>query len=261
MARPWAVDPADVPGAGELLERLTRQGPPHDPSAAPRRRHPRRPAHPRRARRSHVRAHADLRRRAEVRHRLSRGPSLGATSRTSGELLARAPGIGQAVRIMIVASRPMRYRILGPILLGEAGDRLPAGGSNQIALLACLLLNPNRGVTSDRLLAALWGDDHVASKRLQMTVTRLRRGLEPFGGGSALRTIPGGYVLVVAPGELDAEVFERRIDEGCAALGVRRPCCSGRDPARRPGALARRAAGRRRLHGVRSGGDQTARGA
>jgi DNA-binding SARP family transcriptional activator len=79
-------------------------------------------------------------------------------------------------------------------------------------------------VSSDRLIDALWGDLGRAGalKRVQVAVTRLRRALDRdgVGGESVLRTVAGGYLLEVRPGELDAEVFHRRLEEGCHALAA-----------------------------------------
>jgi class 3 adenylate cyclase/DNA-binding SARP family transcriptional activator/tetratricopeptide (TPR) repeat protein len=88
-------------------------------------------------------------------------------------------------------------------------------------LLALLLVNANRALSSDRLVDELWGDRGPAAvKRLQAAVLRLRRALDRDGGsgGSVLRTVAGGYRLAVGPGELDAEVFEARLQHGCRAL-------------------------------------------
>jgi DNA-binding SARP family transcriptional activator len=118
----------------------------------------------------------------------------------------------------------VRYAILGPVELcdGERGVRV--GGPRQVALLALLLLNAGRAVSSDRLIDALWGDLSRAGalKRLQVAITRLRRALDSDGaqGEPVLRTVAGGYLLAVRPGELDAEVFQERVQEGRRALQV-----------------------------------------
>ncbi|MCA1698303.1 MAG: AAA family ATPase, partial [Actinobacteria bacterium] len=58
-----------------------------------------------------------------------------------------------------------------------------------------------------------------AVKRLQAAIVRLRRTLDGSGGGkSVLRTVAGGYVLAVRGGELDADVFQARMEEGRRAL-------------------------------------------
>jgi len=90
-----------------------------------------------------------------------------------------------------------------------------------VALLALLALRANRAVSSDVLIDALWGDERAgARKRLQMAVVRLRQALGPLGadGMPVVRTVGGGYLLALPEGELDAEVFRRRLEEGRAAL-------------------------------------------
>jgi len=120
------------------------------------------------------------------------------------------------------ANRGTRYAILGPLALYE-GERVQAvGGPRQVALLALLLVHANRAVSNDRLIDALWRDrDPVgAVKCLRVAVTRLRRtldGADP-GSESPLRTVSGGYLLAVGPGELDADVFEAGVRDGRRAL-------------------------------------------
>ncbi len=52
----------------------------------------------------------------------------------------------------------MEFRILGPLQVLDEGRELPLGGAKQRALLAVLLLDPNRVVSRDRLIDALWGE-------------------------------------------------------------------------------------------------------
>lgn len=90
----------------------------------------------------------------------------------------------------------MKFAILGPIELRARELRSAAGGPQQIALLAFLLLNANRAVSSDRLHDALWSAQEPAgaSKRVQVAIARLRRSLVPLendGAGPALRTVSG----------------------------------------------------------------------
>jgi DNA-binding SARP family transcriptional activator len=53
-----------------------------------------------------------------------------------------------------------------------------------------------------------------------MAIARLRNALEPLSGvdGSRLQTVRGGYLLSVAPGELDADVFHAGVHAGTRAL-------------------------------------------
>jgi DNA-binding SARP family transcriptional activator/tetratricopeptide (TPR) repeat protein len=116
----------------------------------------------------------------------------------------------------------VRYAILGPVELRDGGRRVSVGGPRQVALLALLLLNANRGLSNDRLIDALWGDlgRAGAAKRVQAAILRLRRALDRDRGSSesVLRTVADGYLLAVGPDELDAEVFQMRVREGCRLL-------------------------------------------
>jgi DNA-binding SARP family transcriptional activator len=104
----------------------------------------------------------------------------------------------------------VRYRILGPLDLAT-----PDGGSVSLGpklrrLLTALLLHADETVTIGQLVVCLWGGDPPKDPRsaLHVHVVRLRRHL-----GEDLRTTASGYVLSVQPGELDAEVFERRVGQ------------------------------------------------
>jgi DNA-binding SARP family transcriptional activator len=91
-----------------------------------------------------------------------------------------------------------------------------------VALLTYLLLQANRPVLNDALVDALWetADPRSGVRRLHVAVARLRKTLEKTstGGESRLQTSPGGYLLALAPGELDAEAFESGLEQGRAAL-------------------------------------------
>ena len=111
----------------------------------------------------------------------------------------------------------MDFRILGPLEVSANGERLSIGGPKPRALLAILLLNADRVVSSDRLVEALWGDMPPAAARhtLEVNVSRLRKTLGASNAGdSALVTRAPGYLLHVQPGELDLHRFERLLAEG-----------------------------------------------
>ena len=77
------------------------------------------------------------------------------------------------------------------------------GGSKPRLVLVQLLLNPNRVVSSDALIDALWGDDPPPSARrsLQAHVAKLRAALG--GDAGPVRSQPPGYVLVVDEDQVD----------------------------------------------------------
>jgi DNA-binding SARP family transcriptional activator len=138
--------------------------------------------------------------------------------------LALRPGLGQAVGVSQAcgSGAMVRYAILGSVELCDGERRVGVGGPRQVALLALLLVNANRALSTDRLIDALWHDRDAAGslKRLRMAIARLRGALDPGGvqGESVLRTTAGGYLLAVRPGELDADVFQARVVEGRSAL-------------------------------------------
>ncbi|MFC4033525.1 BTAD domain-containing putative transcriptional regulator [Streptomyces polygonati] len=86
----------------------------------------------------------------------------------------------------------------------------PFGSAKTRALLAALLATPGRTVSPGALKSALWGDrpPPTASASLHNHVARLRKLLAQEGRGDArLRAVPPGYLLDVADGELDAQLF------------------------------------------------------
>src|SRR4051812_20935072 len=119
-------------------------------------------------------------------------------------------------------SRMLKFTILGPIEVSDGERRLSVGGPRQVALLTFLLVHANQATSTDQLIDAVWGDQDVrgAVKRLQVAITRLRKTLDcgDDAAESRLRTTVGGYVLAVAPGELDADIFEARLQDGRRAL-------------------------------------------
>ena len=116
----------------------------------------------------------------------------------------------------------MEFRILGPLEVHCGGRPVALGGAKQRALLAILLLNPNRVVASDRLIEELWGETppESATKGLQGYVSALRKVLDHGGGGArdVLVTRPPGYAILVEPEQLDLGRFERLRDEARDAV-------------------------------------------
>jgi YVTN family beta-propeller protein len=120
----------------------------------------------------------------------------------------------------------LRYRILGPLEIGDGGAPRRISSAKQRALLAVLLLHANEVVPADRLIDELWGESppETAAKSLQIYVSRLRKAFRASGSGGrglgsdALVTRPGGYMIRVEPDELDLERFEALLGEGDTAL-------------------------------------------
>jgi DNA-binding SARP family transcriptional activator len=106
----------------------------------------------------------------------------------------------------------MEFRILGPLEVVDAGGAVPLGGVKQRTLLALLLLTPNRPVSVDRLIGALWSDEPpaAASNALQFHVSQLRKVL---GDGASIVTQEPGYLIRIDPVQLDLLRFERLVSE------------------------------------------------
>src|SRR5215211_9541975 len=111
----------------------------------------------------------------------------------------------------------MEFRVLGTIeVAGRVAGPSPPGAKER-AILARLLLDPGRTVPADALLDAAW--DHVprdvAARSLAVRVANLRAFLEPGrerGEPSSLLVRDGaGYRLAIAPEQVDAQRFERRV--------------------------------------------------
>jgi DNA-binding SARP family transcriptional activator/DNA-binding CsgD family transcriptional regulator len=135
-------------------------------------------------------------------------------------LFVLAPCAGGSVALEAVGVS--HFLVLGPVEAWTDEQRVVLGGPQQLVLLSFLLLNANRAVSADAVIDAVWGGERAgaAKHRLQTGVSRLRRALEPLDGQDRprLRTISGGYLLSVAPGELDAEVLADGVREGRRAL-------------------------------------------
>jgi DNA-binding SARP family transcriptional activator len=114
-----------------------------------------------------------------------------------------------------------RFGILGRLQVRDgSGRQVPLGGWRVRELLAVLLLHPNVALSKDRLVDTMWGEAAGAGAgiTLRTHVGAVRRVLSAAGVGDTLQTVPGGYVLVLDPGDLDAEAFELLVRRGQEAL-------------------------------------------
>lgn len=111
--------------------------------------------------------------------------------------------------------------MLGPLVVVVDGEERAVPGDKLQALLARLLLERNRPVTTERLVDDLWGGEAPATARqsLHAHVARLRRLLASGDDGQVLGNDGRGYVLTVEDEQLDAERFRQLV---AAAREVRR---------------------------------------
>jgi DNA-binding SARP family transcriptional activator/Tfp pilus assembly protein PilF len=101
----------------------------------------------------------------------------------------------------------------------DGSDSVTIRAAQQRVVLAILLCEANQVVTVDRLIDELWGEEPPARavNTVQAYVLRLRRALDDRSGQTLVTRRPG-YQLVVADGELDAQVFEQASAAGHRAL-------------------------------------------
>src|SRR3954454_7978787 len=106
----------------------------------------------------------------------------------------------------------MDFRVLGPLEVSDCGRAVALGGVKQRSLVAILLQHPNAIVSTDHLLAELWGDapPPSADNSIHVYVSRLRKEFGP----DRLITRPPGYALRVDASELDLAKFKRLRAEG-----------------------------------------------
>lgn len=117
----------------------------------------------------------------------------------------------------------MLFRVLGGLeTRSTGGEPVRLGAAKHRVLLAILLLEANKPVHAERIMAALWPDrpPRSAPAVLRTYVSALRRslGLAGTDGAAALLSVPGGYRLRVEPADLDLLVCGDLYRRGRVAL-------------------------------------------
>lgn len=109
-----------------------------------------------------------------------------------------------------------QFRLLGPLEVRLDGSVVLLRAGKHRALLAALLLRPNRVVPVTELVEHVWGDTPPARTRgtLQTYVMRLRAAL---GDPSLIQTAPDGYRMRVDPLAVDVHRFADAAARGRAA--------------------------------------------
>ena len=112
------------------------------------------------------------------------------------------------------------FRLLGPLEVSRDGDSLELRGPKQRGLLALLLLDAGRAVSTDRLIDALWGEHppRTAPTSLQNLVSQLRKLLGP----DLVVTKPPGYLIRIGPSQLDVNRVQALLDEAKTAPAAER---------------------------------------
>lgn len=109
----------------------------------------------------------------------------------------------------------MRFALLGSLAAYRGDVAMELGSVKQRLVLATLLSRPSEAVPAAVLDAALWGEDPppsaAANRRTYV------RGLRSVLGEGLVRT-PGGYLLLVGPGQRDIDLFDQAAAHGRRAL-------------------------------------------
>ncbi|MEZ0073764.1 BTAD domain-containing putative transcriptional regulator [Planotetraspora sp. GP83] len=109
----------------------------------------------------------------------------------------------------------MEFHVLGPLSVSRDGRLVAVSGAPKLQLtLAALLSKAGQPVSTDWLIAAVWGDQPPASARrnIHLYVHQLRRAF----GAHVLPGRPGGYAIITDA--LDAARFRSLAAQGSAAL-------------------------------------------
>ena len=105
-----------------------------------------------------------------------------------------------------VASRAIRFEVLGPIVVRVGGESIRLGSSPQRRLTAALAMRAGQVLSSDFLIEHLG----LSPGAVRTAISRLRR----LVGPDVLVTAPPGYLLRTSNSavETDVAVFERTVD-------------------------------------------------
>jgi DNA-binding SARP family transcriptional activator/Tfp pilus assembly protein PilF len=115
----------------------------------------------------------------------------------------------------------MRFRILGPLEVLSPDGWTAIGAPKWRSLLACLLVRPSQLVPTDLLIDELWGESPPkrANNLVSIYVHRLRKVIGDTEGRVLVYRAPG-YLMRLAPGDLDLQAFESQVVDGRNALAA-----------------------------------------
>ncbi len=110
----------------------------------------------------------------------------------------------------------VRVSLLGPFQVDDLPAGVVIGAAKERSLLAALALNLNAVVPVDSLISALWGESppSAARKTLQTYIWNLRQ----VFGADVIATVAPGYVLRIAPNDVDVSRFRSLVRDGEASM-------------------------------------------
>jgi DNA-binding SARP family transcriptional activator len=105
----------------------------------------------------------------------------------------------------------LRFSLMGRLVVAAGDAPMPLGTPKQRAVLAMLLINRNRVVSTESLIDAVWEESPVPGARatVHTLVSNLRRLVTTAGANphTVLAGVPPGYLLSVADGACDLDRF------------------------------------------------------
>jgi DNA-binding SARP family transcriptional activator/tetratricopeptide (TPR) repeat protein len=118
----------------------------------------------------------------------------------------------------------MRFRILGHLEVQGPDGWTAISAAKWRSLLACLLVRPGQLVPTESLIFELWGENppSTANNMVSIYVHRLRKEVIGDAEGRILVHRAPGYLLRVAPGDVDIQVFEALVSQGRSELAAER---------------------------------------
>jgi DNA-binding SARP family transcriptional activator/tetratricopeptide (TPR) repeat protein len=126
-----------------------------------------------------------------------------------------ATGLGAAGTVTDRRGPSLRINVLGPLSVSVGGATVDVRPPMQRGLLGLLTLRHGQPVSYNEIVDVLWGEDPPRSSRnlVQVYVGRLGALLRaPRAPGRPIRWDGGGYLLEVAPDQVDLAEFDRMSD-------------------------------------------------
>src|SRR5258708_17986554 len=111
----------------------------------------------------------------------------------------------------------VRYEILGPLRVIDAGNTTFIGARKVEILLTALLIRADQVVSAEQLMTELWGERLAGRARagVHVYVSELRKFLNRHGRpDSPVMTRPPGYMLSLGSDELDCQAFQTLMNLG-----------------------------------------------
>ena len=118
----------------------------------------------------------------------------------------------------------MRFRVLGHLEVQGPDGWTAISAAKWRSLLACLLVRPGQLVPTESLIFELWGENppSTANNMVSIYVHRLRKEVIGDAEGRILVRQAPGYLLRMAPGDVDIQVFEALVGRGRSELAAER---------------------------------------